>query len=182
MFSLGSESPFATLGRMRTVVHNQIAEIERRQQLGIDGRDEVWAGVYRMIPPPNLVHQCVAEQLSVLLAAPARTVGLRPLIREFGIGEPDDFRVPDGGLLRGDVDGVWLPTAALVLEILSPRDQTWKKLSFYAARGVGELLIVDPRERTVQWLALSNGSYEPIARSGLIDMGATELAELIDWP
>jgi Uma2 family endonuclease len=158
------------------------AEIERRRMLGIDGRDEVWAGAYRMIPPPSFAHQCVGEQLAVLLAEPARAAGLRPLIREFGIGSPDDFRVPDGGLLRDEVDGVWQPTAALVLEILSPRDKTWQKLPFYAARGVRELLIVDPRERTVRWLALGEAGYEPVERSGLIEMGAAELGGLIDWP
>ncbi|HEU0250585.1 MAG TPA: Uma2 family endonuclease [Solirubrobacteraceae bacterium] len=167
---------------MRTIVHVPRAEIERRQRLGIDGRDEVWAGVYRMIPPPSFAHQCVGEQLAALLAEPARAAGLRPLIREFGIGSAEDFRVPDGGLLRGEVDGVWQPTAALVLEILSPRDKTWQKLSFYAAHEVQELLIVDPRKRTVRWLSLRDGRYEPIERSGLIQMGTAELAGLIEWP
>jgi Uma2 family endonuclease len=167
---------------MRTFAHSQAAEIERRQQFGIDGRDEVWAGVYRMIPPPSLGHQRVGEQLSALLASPARAAGLTALIREFGIGTPDDFRVPDGGLLRGEEDGIWLPTAALVLEILSPSDKTWQKLPFYAVHGVEELLIVDPRKRTVEWLALREGAYEPVERSGLIEMGASELAGSIEWP
>lgn len=167
---------------MPTFVHISAEEIERRRDLGIDGRDEVWAGAYRMIAPPNLAHQRVGEQFSTLLAAPARAAGLTALIREFGIGTPDDFRVPDGGLLRGDADGVWLTTAALVLEILSPRDKTWQKLSFYAAHAVRELLIVDPHERTVRWLALSDGRYEPVERSGLIEMSAAELTRLIDWP
>lgn len=167
---------------MRTVIHMPTAEIERRQWLGIDGRDEVWAGAYRMIPPPSFAHQYVGEQLSVLLAEPARAAGLRPLIREFGIGMPDDFRVPDGGLLRGEADGAWQPTAALVLEILSPRDKTWQKLPFYAAHGVQELLIVDPLRRTVQWLVLCDLRYESVQRSGLIDLGAAELAGMIEWP
>jgi len=179
---LDSVYPPATMDRMRTFVHIPAAEIERRRRLGIDGRDEVWAGGYRVIPPPSLAHQCVGEQLSTLLAAPARAAGLRALIREFGIGAPNDFRVPDGGLLRGELDGVWQPTAALVLEILSPRDETWQKLAFYAAHGVQELLIVDPRKRTVKWLALGEVGYEPVERSGLIEMGAAELAGLIDWP
>jgi Uma2 family endonuclease len=167
---------------MRTFVYSQAAEIERRRELGIDARDEVWAGVYRMIPPPSLGHQRVGEQLLTLLAAPARAAGLTALIREFGVGAPGDFRVPDGGLLRDGVEGPWQPTAALVLEILSPHDKTWQKLPFYAAHDVRELLIVDPCKRTVQWLALMDGRYEPIERSDLIDMGADELAELIDWP
>lgn len=167
---------------MRTFVHSQAAEIARRRRLGIDGRDEVWAGVYRMIPPPTFAHQSVGEQLAALLAEPARAAGLTALIREFGVGTPGDFRVPDGVLLREGVEGPWQPTAALVLEILSPRDKTWQKLPFYASHGVQELLIVDPRKRTVRWLALADGGYEPVERSGLIEMGASELAELINWP
>ncbi|MGO9247332.1 MAG: Uma2 family endonuclease [Solirubrobacteraceae bacterium] len=58
----------------------------------------------------------------------------------------------------------------------------WGKLPFYAAHGVDELLIVDPQKRSVDWLSLTGGSYEPIERSDLIDLGAAELSQRIDWP
>ncbi|HYB23162.1 MAG TPA: Uma2 family endonuclease, partial [Solirubrobacteraceae bacterium] len=76
----------------------------------------------------------------------------------------------------------WYSTAALVIEIVSPGDESWEKLPFYAAHGVDEVLIVDPATRSVDWLGLNEGEYRPIARSGLIDMSAGELAERIDWP
>ena len=44
-------------------------------------------------------------------------------------------RVPDGGWLRPGPDQVYLPTAALVLEVVSPGDDTWKKVPFYAKHG-----------------------------------------------
>jgi hypothetical protein len=47
---------------------------------------------------------------------------------------------------------------------------------------VDEVLILDPEKRSVDWLALTDGEYEPIVRSGLIDLGPGELAEQIDWP
>jgi Uma2 family endonuclease len=156
--------------------------LERRRRLGLDHRDEVWEGTYRMIPPASFTHQRIAEQLAALLGPPARAAGLEPLVREFGLGDPDDYRVPDGGLHRPGAEGVWHPTAALVIEIVSPSDGTWQKLPFYAAHGVDELLIIDPRERAVAWLELRDGAYEPIAHSGLIDLGAEGLAERIDWP
>ena len=113
----------------------------------------------------------------------AREAGLAPHIGIFNIGEPHDYRVPDGGLLRPGPDAVYLPTAALVMEIVSPGDQTWEKLSFYAAHNVDELLIVDPQERRVHWLALRpSGEYVTIERSALIALGPAELAEQIDWP
>jgi hypothetical protein len=60
-----------------------------------------------------------------------------------------DFRAPDGGLHRPGAAGTWLPTAALVVEIVSPEDETWEKLPFYAAHDVDEVQIVDPAERKV---------------------------------
>lgn len=68
------------------------------------------------------------------------------------------------------------------MEILSPDDESWEKLGFYAEHDVDEVLLVDPAERTVTWLALHDGAYEPVERSRLIDLGPTELAERLDWP
>jgi Uma2 family endonuclease len=90
--------------------------------------------------------------------------------------------VPDGGLHRARRWGVWEHTAPLVVEIVSPGDETWQKLPFYAAHHVDEVLIVDPAERAVHWLALAGDEYRPVERSGLIDLGPRELAQRIDWP
>jgi Uma2 family endonuclease len=68
------------------------------------------------------------------------------------------------------------------LEIVSPEDESWEKLPFCAAHGVDEVLIVDPRQRSVSWLGLKDGEYAPIERSGLVDLGAQDLAEQLDWP
>ncbi len=94
----------------------------------------------------------------------------------------DDFRVPDGGLHRPGAEGVWLHTAALAVEIISPGDETWQKLPFFAVHEVYEVLILDPEERAIHWLGLSDGEYHPIERSGLINLGPGKLAEQIDWP
>jgi Uma2 family endonuclease len=157
--------------------------LERRRRSGLDRLDEVWEGVYHMAPAPSGRHVYLQQQLAVLLDALARAEGLVPVIGAFNLGESDrDFRVPDGGLLRDDVFDVWHPTAALVVEIVSPGDETWEKLPFYAAHHVDELLIVDPDQRAVSWLALEQGEYRPVERSRLIDLGAGELQERLDWP
>ena len=102
---------------------------------------------------------------------------------EFNLGVSEqDFRVPDGGIHRPGAGGTWLPTAALVVEIVSPGDESWEKLPFYAARGVEEALIVDPQQRAVDWLGLSEGECRPLERSALIALGPGELAGAIDWP
>jgi Uma2 family endonuclease len=158
--------------------------LEHRRRLGLDHRDEVWAGVLHVNPPPTGEHQYVLQQLAELLSPLARDVGLVPLINEFGLGREgkDNYRVPDGGLHRALPRGVYQPTAALVIEIVSAGDESWDKLPFYAAHEVDEALIIDPAEHAVHWLGLSGGEYLQIERSGLIDLGPSELAEQIDWP
>src|SRR5579875_1411544 len=149
----------------------------------LERRDELWEGVLHMNPPPAYGHQELAQQLAVLLDAPARAAGLRAIVQEVGIGTEADYRVPDCALLRPPVDGSTAlhRTVALAIEIVSPDDETWAKLPFYAAHGVEELLIVDPQERQVHWLSLQGGEYLAIRRSALIELGADELAGRIEW-
>jgi len=159
------------------------ALLERRRQAGVDRLDEVWQGVRHLVPGPSIEHADISHQLAVLLDGPARAAGLRPTMSEFNLGESEhDFRVPDGGLHRPGGTGVWHATAALIVEIPSPGDETWQKLPFYAAHNVDEIVIVDPAERTVTWLGLRDGENQPIQRSALIKLGPVELAEQLDWP
>jgi len=156
--------------------------LERRHSSGLDRLDEIWEGVLHMVPAPSGPHSTVEWQLAQLLRPLAQRAGLHAC-GQHNLGEGEhDFRVPDGGLHRAPPLVTWYPTAALVLEIVSPNDETWEKLPFYAAHQVDEVLIVDPQERTVHWLGLDGGEYRPIERSGLIDLGRDQLAERIDWP
>jgi Uma2 family endonuclease len=173
---------------MRTLISDpppvELQELlARRRKLGLDRKDEVWEGVLHLVPAPELRHARITQQLAVIFDVLARAAGLSAVMAEFNLGDSDeDFRVPDGGLLDPGATGVWLPTAALVVEILSPGDETWEKLAFYAAHEVDELLIVDPDEKRVHWLSLADGRYVPVERSGLIELGPAELVQRIDWP
>ena len=154
------------------------ALLARRRHAGADRLDEVWQGVLHMVPGPSFEHARVSQQLAEVLGPLADAAGLLATMSEFNLGQSErDFRVPDGGLHRPGAAGVWLSTAAVVVEIISPDDESWQKLPFYAEHHVDEVLLVDPAERTVTWLALRDGAYEPVQRSGLIELGATELAE-----
>jgi Uma2 family endonuclease len=156
---------------------------ERRERLGLDHYDEVWDGVLHMNPPPTVEHQYLVQQLYDLLGPLARRVGLVPLFQVFAVGEGrDNYRAPDGGLHRTQPRGVWQRTAALVVEVVSPGDDSWKKFEFYAAHDVEEVLILDPEKRSVDWLGLTDGEYKPIKQSGLIELGPSDLAGQIDWP
>jgi Uma2 family endonuclease len=159
------------------------ALLDRRRRSGLDRLDEVWVGVLHMIPAPGHAHARVAQQLAELLGPLAREAGLEATMHEFNLGESEhDFRVPDGGLHRPGAAEMWHPTAALVVEIVSPGDETWDKLPFYAKHRVDEVLIVDPENRSVRWLALAGDAYEPVELSGRIVLGPRELAQRIEWP
>ncbi len=158
------------------------ALLERRQALGIDIFDEVWEGSYHVVPAPNAAHAYLDDVLAVLLhpyAEAAGLVGTGP----FNLGQPDDYRVPDRGYHRGRPRGTWLATAAVVVEILSPDDETFDKFSFYAGHGVDEVLVADPADRSISlWRRASERSYEQVPVSVLLNLAAIELTASIAWP
>lgn len=157
------------------------AFLERRRRLGQDRRDEMWEGVLHMAPAPLRRHARLQAQVTVLLEPLARAAGLEA-VAEFNIGDANDYRIPDGGLLAPGPDQLYLPTAALAVEILSQGDETMQKLPFYASHHVDELLIVDPDKKSVEWLRLADGKYGRTEHSDLIDLGPAELTQRIDWP
>lgn len=168
---------------LETTVPEIEALKERRRRSGIDRLDEVWEGVLHMVPARSLGHAKIAQQLAEMLGPAARAAELIPTTGALNLGESEwDFRVPDGALFREVGDPLWNPTAALIGEVVSPEDETWQKLTFYAAHKVDELLIVDPQKRSVHWMALNDGKYQNAKHSGLIELGPAELAERIDWP
>jgi len=156
------------------------AVLERRRRWGADRRDEVWQGVLHVNPAPHGRHAKLQAQLLRLLGTYADAADLTAL-GDFSLGQPDDYRIPDAGLLRHGPDELHYPTVALAIEILSPGDETWDKVPFYAAHEVDELLIVDPAEQIVRWLTRSGDRYQPISRSNLIDLSADELARQLGW-
>ncbi len=156
--------------------------LERRRRWGADRRDEVWEGVLHMNPAPDLSHGGLVMRLGAALLPGAEAAGLL-VSDQFNLGEGlSDYRIPDVGLHR-ERSGAWLDTAALAAEIRSPGDESWEKLPFFAAHHVDEVLILDPADRIVHWLALNEkGKYQPIEQSGLIDLGPAQLAKQLGWP
>jgi Uma2 family endonuclease len=180
--------PSVTLDGMSTLVKDPAppefeALLERRRRLGQDRFDEVWEGVLHMNPAPSYEHQRLSQRLAVILDPLASAAGLEAVVGGVNIGDPRDYRTPDGSLHRPGSGGTYLSSAELVVEIVSPDDDTWKKLAFYAAHQVDELLIVDPEKRRVDWLGLEpNGEYRAIERSALIELVPSDLADRLDWP
>lgn len=170
---------------MSTLVpgHEPVVEawLQQRRALGQDGRDEVWEGVYHVAPHEHGRNGAVAMQLVLVLAGPAKTAGLVPG-GSFNLGRPDDFRVPDLGFHRGSPNALYFPTAALIIEVLSPDDETFAKFGFYARHGVGELWVVDPLGHTVRIWTLTEETYDEVDTSALLGVTAAAVAADVDWP
>ena len=123
--------------------------------MGIDTFDEVWEGSYHVAPAAHPAHGYVDNELAVLLApfaAPSDlwAQSLRPRRAR---------RLPSAGswLPQRPADSTWVPTAAVVVEIVSPDDETYDKFGFYAAHGVDGLIVTDPAARTVTCWARTTG-------------------------
>ena len=168
---------------MRTVLNGPLPQevddlLARRRALGLDTYDEVWNGEYHMNPSPNRRHARVQSRLIEILNPLYRRAGLTP-IAEFNLGERDDYRVPDGGALREPSDEVFGTDAAIVVEVLSPDDESWAKFHHYARSGVEEIFIVDPDTPTVRIFALHDIEFVERERSALLNVSADHLtAEL----
>lgn len=174
------------MGDMRTVLMGERPPeleklIERRRALGQDLFDEVWEGDYHMAPAPHGRHGRVDFDLAAILRPSARRAGLRGS-GPCNIGASDDYRVPDLAFFADPVPRTYYPTAEVVVEIVSPEDESREKFDFYFRVGVQEVGIVDPGARTVEWFDRGAGGFRPADRSSLLDVSAAELAKEIDWP
>ena len=101
--------------------------IERRKRLGIDLFDEVWEGSYHVAPAAHPSHGFVEDQLARILgryAVETGLVGTGP----FNLGDANDYRVSDRGYYRTLPSTTWVPTAAVVVEVVSPHDETFREV------------------------------------------------------
>ena len=171
---------------MKTIVLGEqppeiTAFLARRRALDQDRSDEVWEGDYHVVPVPHPWHGYVDDGLTTTLRPHARAAGLVGT-SQFNLGESGDYRVPDRGYHCGVPSEVFVPTAAIVVEIVSPDDETWLKFDFYARHGVEEILIADPRAKTIRWFVLAGAGYEETGASRLLGVSAADLVAAVDWP
>lgn len=155
--------------------------LARRRALGQDRFDEVWEGEYHVAPAPSGRHGRVDDELGLALGPLAKRAGLKGTTA-CNIGRPDDFRVPDRAYFRSGGLEVWNPTAAIVVEVVSPGDESRLKFAFYHRAGIEEVLIVDPETRTVEWFVRGPEAFLPADGSALLGISAGDLAAAIDWP
>ena len=126
----------------------------------------MWEGELHMVPPPSERHQAVGLALLQALLPRAEERGLigRYETGLFRPGADKDWRVPDQTYCRPELRserGIEGPVA-LVVEVLSPGDETYEKLDWYADLGVSEVLVVDPATRRVELFADQRGRMAPV--------------------
>src|SRR5262245_21461025 len=142
-------------------------QIDDRRRLGIDKRDECWAGEWHLVNPPKWWHDELGGDLYLVLAPLAKARGLRTAADAGGVvGAANDWRVPDQVYAkREDVREEGVVSAELVVEIRSPGDDSYRKLGFYAARGVGEVLILHEDRRVELFRLGDDGVLAPVSPS-----------------
>lgn len=156
------------------------ALIAERRRLGLDHHDEVWKGDYHMAPAPTWRHAHLGARLIALLMQRADPLGLHCSL-EFNLGVPDDHRIPDLGVHRAPVAGAWVPTAAVVVELRSPHDETYEKLAFYFDHGVEELLVADLTTDTATWFVRSVAGFVEVDASAVLGLTTAEVRAALGW-
>jgi Uma2 family endonuclease len=157
--------------------------IEQRRALGQDGSDEVWEGVYYVVPHAHVHHGLLQARLIRIFDDLVSSRGFE-VSAEFNLGKQNDYRVPDLGLHRGTPDDLYVPTAAMIVEILSPNDKTFEKFDFYGRHGVEEILVADLAERWIRIWGYHNpsSSYREIDDSLILATSRADLQGAIPWP
>ena len=158
--------------------------LAERRRTGADLFDEMWEGVLHMVPAPSAAHQRLNAKLMMTLGPLAEARGLVPLVEANLYHADDDYRVPDQLYARADQlsDRGAERAAVLVVEILSPGDETYDKLDWYAAGGVDEVLVVDPHSRRAEVFA-RRGNHMVLVESdpGRLESLGVEL-KTVDGP
>lgn len=146
--------------------------LEQRRERGADKYDEVWEGLYVMHAYPADEHQEIVINLCYALTdivANTKKGKVRPGVNL--ASDPTDwkrdYRCPDVVVFLDGSDAVchdafWTGGPAMAIEVVSPDDQSRKKIDFYAKVGTRELLFID-RDPWRLELRRHDGSGLPIA-------------------
>jgi Uma2 family endonuclease len=151
------------------------ALLAQRQEAGSDRWDEVWKGVYILMPLPNDEYQDIVGELLYVLKAVVQRKGLG-LVRP-GVNVSDriqdwesNYRCPDVVVFLNDTkaenhDTFWYGGPDFAVEVVSPHDRSHEKFAFYASVGTRELLLIDREPWSLELFRLSEGALNSVSRS-----------------
>ena len=121
-----------------------------------------------MPPAPNREHQELEGELETWLRVFWTRRQRAKVYHQINLaapdGWPDDYRIPDLVLLTPDRFGIdrneyFEGPPTVVIEIHSPNDEAFEKLSFYAKLGVTETWIIDRDSKEPRVYVLEGSTY-----------------------
>ena len=146
-----------------------------REARGLDRWDEVWNGVYIVMPLANNEHQSLATRIAARLLGPVEDDRGGRVFAGCNVSDVADpaadwrtnFRCPDVAVfLPGnpaeDRGTHWFGGPDCALEIVSRGDRSRQKLGFYAAVGVRELLVLDRDPWGLELYRLAGGELRSV--------------------
>ncbi len=149
--------------------------IQQRRESGNDRWDEVWDGVYIVMPNPNVEHQDIASGFVAVFRVVLDWTGSGKSYAGLNVSDQlhdwtRNYRCPDvavylsgnsamrmAAYMRGGPD--------FAVEIVSPDDRSREKFDFYAKVGVRELLIVDRDPWTLELYRRSGAEWSAAVTS-----------------
>jgi hypothetical protein len=143
-----------------------------RKALGIDQHDEVWEGVYVMSPIADDEHQDLVMGLTSAFHDVIGRPGLGKVRPGVNVsdrveGWKKNYRTPDvvvilTGSAAQNHRKFWTGPIDFVVEIVSRRDRSRRKLPFYSRIGVRELLIVDRKPWQITLYRHDGAKLQPV--------------------
>ena len=165
---------------MATLIADPVVEerlIAERRARGADRKDEVWDGVYIIMPDPNVEHQRLVMRLGVVFSEVVNPPAGGDVFPGLNLSDraedwKDNYRCPDVAVfLSGNTAQVFeahiCGPADFLVEIVSPNDKTRDKFDFYGGLGVRELLVIDRQPWSLELYRLSGNELVPAGRSSV---------------
>jgi Uma2 family endonuclease len=163
--------------------------LAERASLGLDRRDEVWEGVLHMVPSPDFQHNDLNVDLSFWLRQLAKRHGFvhgnDPMAVYAPDVDPKSWRVPDISIARPDqVSTRGFEGALLVVEVISPHDESRKKWGFWERVGVQEVWLIEPYTREPEIYVRADSGFTLVAPIGSVHHAPllSITLEVIDGP
>ncbi|HWE35109.1 MAG TPA: Uma2 family endonuclease [Isosphaeraceae bacterium] len=149
--------------------------LSERVESGACRWDEVWDGVYVVMPDPNDLHQEIVTYLIMVFSFAIKVAGLGEVRAGGNVSDREDdwthnFRVPDVAVYLRETAARnlgthWLGGPDFVVEVISPQDWSQKKREFYAKVGTRELLYIDRAPWSLELLRLQEGELVSVGIS-----------------
>ncbi|MBW3595683.1 MAG: Uma2 family endonuclease [Planctomycetes bacterium] len=144
--------------------------LAERRAAGSDKYDEVWDGVYMVMPLPNNEHQELVGRINNYLFVAVEEAGLGRVFPGVNVSDrrenwEHNYREPDVAVFLNDSPAEncgthWLGGPNLAVEVVSRHDRSREKLDFYARVGVEELLVIDREPWRLELYRLREGRLE----------------------